>query len=318
MQLFDTFVMVDWSAANKPVTNENSIWWAVVRADGSSPMPRNPSTRRAAEECLATFLIDELKAERRVFAGFDFLLGYPERVARRLTGEASALKLWDWIARNIRDDPDNANNRFEVGEMINAHWPGVGPCWGRPNGKDFEHMERAPARTRVPMKKRDRTSGAPEYRETERRAKAKSVWQLYGAGSVGSQTLVGISMLKHLRERPKIAGMVQVWPFETGLQMPDLSRKPLVFVEIYTALYRRAVKKYRQSDEVLDRAQVRVAAAAVAELDRQERLGPLFEKPEDLTPDKCKAATREEGWIFGLGHEAELDEAAERAFNQHG
>ena len=40
----------------------------------------------------------ELDAGRRVLVGLDFPFGYPSGVAEHLTGHASALVLWDWLA----------------------------------------------------------------------------------------------------------------------------------------------------------------------------------------------------------------------------
>ena len=53
--LFDAYVMVDWSAATRPVRGADSIWWALVmRQDGVLALVRreNPATRAAAMDLL--------------------------------------------------------------------------------------------------------------------------------------------------------------------------------------------------------------------------------------------------------------------------
>ena len=59
MPLFDTYLMVDWSAAKQPKRGRDSIWWAEVtrRPDGPALVERqNPATRHEATEQLAARL----------------------------------------------------------------------------------------------------------------------------------------------------------------------------------------------------------------------------------------------------------------------
>ena len=214
MPIFDTHIVVDWSARSKPSPvrpSRDSIWWAAVRA-GHALKPRYLRTRHDAVESLAAFVAGELDAGRRVLAGFDFPFGYPAGVAERLTGEASALAVWDWLAERIEDEPDNGNNRFAVAEEMNRCWPGVGPFWGRPQAWRYPQ---------IPVRARDRTcrdGHPPERRIADLRARgAKTVWQLAYSGSVGSQVLVGLPALKRLLADPRIGGRGRVWPFDTGL-----------------------------------------------------------------------------------------------------
>ena len=199
MPLFDTHIIVDWSARSKPspaTPTKDAIWWAGARVD--------------ALRCLVRLIADEREAGRRVLVGFDFPFGYPEGVAAHLTGKASALALWDWLAERIEDAPNNANNRYEVAAAINATYPGRGPCWGRPGDWPFPE---------IPVRKSARTRQEchpPECRIADQRAEgAKTVWQLAYAGSVGSQLLLGLPALKYLIENPCIGGRAAVWPFET-------------------------------------------------------------------------------------------------------
>ena len=302
-RLFDTHIVVDWSARSSPSPrrpSKDSIWWAASR-DGDALEPEYVRTRRDAIERLAGFIACELDAGRRVLAGFDFPFGYPGGVARRLTGSDCALALWDWIAERIEDGPDNRNNRFAVATEINERYPGVGPFWGRPERWDFP---------RIPTKGNDRTcpdSRPPERRIADRRAtSAKTVWQLAYTGSVGSQVLLGLPALKCLLRHPRIAGRGAVWPFETGLRAPAACDKPLILAEIYPSLLKAEIARLRRDDEIPDRAQVRVNAAAFAGLDRRGGLAPLFQGACDLDREERDLVEREEAWILGLGHETAL------------
>ena len=159
--------------------------------------PDYARTRHEALDRLARLIAEELDAGRRVLVGFDFPFGYPAGVARHLTGRASALALWDWLAARIEDAPDNANNRYDVAAAINAAYPGLGPFWGRPSTWDYPT---------IPVKASARTHGSThpaERRIADHRAMgAKTVWQLAYAGSVGSQMLLGLPALKRLAHGP--------------------------------------------------------------------------------------------------------------------
>ncbi len=249
----------------------------------------------------------ELDAGRRVLVGFDFPFGYPEGVARCLTGKALALALWDWLDERIEDKSDNKNNRFEVASKINEKYPGAGPCWGRPGSWNFP---------KIPTQRPERTEQEHhplEYRITDDRARAKPVWQLFGRGSVGSQVLLGLPSLKRLIAHSDIAGRATVWPFETGLKVPDVTQGHAVFVEVYPSLLREEIKERSCPEEIPDRAQVRITAQAFAALDADGGLAPLFQGPSDppLDPDKRQLVETEEGWIFGLGHEKALKNSLE-------
>ena len=306
--LFHTHIVVDWSAQSSPSPkkpSKDAIWWAVARSDGGTvPAPRYARTRHEALEGLAAFIADELDAGRRVLAGFDFPFGYPAGVAKHLTGEASALALWNWLAARIDDKEDNGNNRYAVAAAINATYRDVvGPCWGRPATWDYPT---------VPVKKSQRTCREPhppERRTADLRAKgAKTVWQLAYAGSVGSQLLLGLPALKRLVADPRIRGRAEVWPFETGLRVPDADVRAVI-AEVYPSLLRNEVRARREAGEILDRAQVHVNADAFARLDSGGGLAPLFEGAPDLTPGERRLIEAEEAWILGLGHEAALRRA---------
>ena len=80
-----------------------------------------------------------------------------------------------------------------------------------------------------------------EMRVCEQRIKGiKPVWQLYGAGCVGSQTLMGIAHLEKLRRHPWLDGQIKVWPFETGFSADTLNQ--ITIAEIYPSQIKLTIK----------------------------------------------------------------------------
>ena len=307
MSLFHTHIVVDWSARSRPspaTPGKDAIWWAAARASRRGVVVQEPEyarTRHDAVGRLARIVADELERGRRVLVGFDFPFGYPAGVAERVSGRACALALWDWLAARIEDAPDNANNRYAVAAAINGAYPGVGPFWGRPGAWPYPTIPvRQSARTR-------RDGHPPERRIADHHAKgAKTVWQLFYNGSVGSQMLLGLPALKRLIAHPLIGGRAPIWPFETGLGAPDAQA---VIAEVYPSLLRGEVSARKGRDEILDRAQVRVNAEAFARLDAAGGLAPLFAGVPTLTAAERRLIETEEAWILGLGHEHALREA---------
>lgn len=295
-RLFGAYIMVDWSAASKPSTGEDSIWIGHMRRDVRfRPLyaAHNPSTRKAAEDQLKGLIEDHRKRSERVLLGFDFPLGYPE-------GAVAALKLKDdppwkalhaYLAKEVKDKPDNANNRFQVAAMMNRTMSGGPfPFWGCP--------PRDALTTLSPKKSRaHEDTDVPEFRRAEALAKgAQPVWKLYTSGNVGSQALMGIPAVKRLTDA--FAPGVRVWPFETGwkpLTEADLDGVDVVMAEIYPSLM--VVKP--ADGEVKDAAQVRATAEHFLALDEKSQLGAAFgPKPDQRA--HAEAVEREEGWILGV------------------
>lgn len=291
MALFDSYVMVDWSARATPSPvrpAKDAIW--IARACRDRPDTTRTSYVRTRAEALAylcVLLRRERMAGRKVLVGFDFPFGYPKGVAARLTGTARALALWDWLEAELDDGPDNANNRYAVASKINRHFDGVGPCWGRPAAWDYPD---------IPAKERDRSrTGHPlERRLADQRAKgAKTVWQLAYAGSVGSQVLTGLPALNRLRRTAEIVADCAIWPFETGLAAPSAA---ITIAEIYPSLI-----PPDPIEAIKDAGQVRAVADWLGRLDRTGALAALFEGPPDLRPADRRVIEAEEAWILGLG-----------------
>ena len=127
--LFDTHIVVDWSARSVPSPARpvgDAIWWCAAR-DGAVGEPEYARTRHDAVRRLGAILARECAAGRRVLAGFDFPFGYPAGFAGHLTGRASGPAVWDWLADRIRDGEDNANNRYAIAGSINRVFRG----WAR-------------------------------------------------------------------------------------------------------------------------------------------------------------------------------------------
>ena len=281
---WDTILMVDWSGGNDTGRRprKDAIWAAVARA-GDPAIPRIYLRNRVvAGAWLTDVLGAELRAGRRVLAGFDFPFGYPAGFAERLTGRADPLAVWGWMADHLEDAPAG-NNRFELAGRINGMFPGVGPFWFNASAREVPHL---------PRKGRARDGhGMTERRTVELQAKGSfTCWQMGGAGSVGSQVMTGMAALERLR--CAFPGQVAVWPFE------PLDR-PVAFVEIWPSLLDRAVKAAMREGDIRDAVQVGVLARAVAEAARDGRLGSLL----DAVP---QAARREEGWILGVGADGAL------------
>ena len=282
---FSRFIVLDWSASSVPKRGADSIWMGEAGSDARPPL--NPSTRAEAMALLGERIDAARAAGERLLVALDIAFGYPSGFAARLTGRAEALAVWDWLAARIEDGPDNTNNRFALAAEINRRFPGVGPFWGCPKGRNMPDLpERGRAR---------HGHGLAELRRAEALCSgAHPVWKLYTTGSVGSQALLGIARLAQLRAaRP---GQVAVWPMEPA------GDAPVVLAETYLSLINPAVRA-ASGYSCKDAAQVDLLARALAGLARNHRLAPL------LVADAPSEILRDEGWILGAGHAQALNDA---------
>lgn len=274
---FDRVIIVDWSGRSSPSPareTKDAIWIGLCEVGLEVQLYQR--TRSEAEDTLCALLAEG----GRQLVGFDFPMGYPKGMARRLTDTDDARTLHGWIAGQIADGPDNRNNRFDVAARINQALGGPGPFWGCPASQPRPHL---PACKTVDY----RALGLAEKRQVEREnPPAKPVWQLLGAGSVGSQALLGIPVVHRIAAATGAA----VWPFEPP--------QDLTLAEVYPSLL--AAEVTAAADIIPDRAQVRLLARAILALSRHDRLLPLFDSP---------ALAREEGWILGAGYAEEMTEA---------
>jgi len=293
-RLFNAYVMVDWSAASTPKVGKDSIWIGVLKRDVRFRLAfeaHNPSTREEAMTILRAVFAELKRKGERCLAGFDFPLGFPAGTAQALgLKQADWAATWAFLAKDIVDKPNNVNNRFAVANKMNRLMTNEArPFWGAPP-KDVQTW--LAATKPAPVK-----GDPPQLREADKLAKAKSVWQLSGAGAVGGQTLTGIPRVKALADG--FGDQARVWPFQTGWRAQteaDLSGVEVVFAEIYPSL----VKAKAEAGEIIDRAQVRAVAEHFAKLDEQGKLGAAFGPQSAASLETAAAVEAEEGWILGV------------------
>ena len=295
-RLFGAYIIVDYSSAEGKKTGESSLWIGVMKRDVRfrlSYEAHNPATRAEGLALLRGLLADLKKRGDRVFLGLDFALAFPRGTAKKLAlkGEPWA-GLWEFLAKNIVDKPDNSNNRFQVAAKMNRLMTDEAwPFWGGP---------KSAAQKWLSTLKPETLGDFPELRLTEeilrktKKITPKSLWQMHGAGVAGGQAMLGIVALQGLL---KDGG--KVWPFETGFGALDedaLSDVPVLAAEIHSDLYPGT----GASGEVKDATAVRLTAEAIADLDDKGQLGALFAAPKALKDSQAPVAENEEGWILGL------------------
>jgi molybdopterin molybdotransferase len=280
---FDSIVVVDWAAGNDrgPRPGADATWTATVR-DGALQDAIRHRNRDVLSRRLTGLLAEEMRAGRRVLAGFDFAFAYPAGFARALTGQDDPLALWDWFAANPRDDP-KANTRLDLVGPINTGLGHHGPFW-------FNGLRRE-----VPgLARRARSSLRGEARGRTARPRL-----LHGMadGGCGCRRVADHDGLPRLAALRRIfAGDLAVWPFEA----PD---RAIVLAEVRPSLIAEAVRAV--ADSIRDRAQVRLLADAIWRLQAEEGLERAFAA--------ASGGPRGEGWILGVGVEERLRHHATRA-----
>ncbi len=311
MRLFDVYLAVDWSARSVPGParpTHDALWIGEQLAPELAQAEDVPGetywrTRQACLAHLHTRLRHHTERGRRVLLGFDFCYGYPAGYAAALdlTGNAPPWRrLWNALSRLVQDDSTNSNNRFAVAATLNERCAGPepGPLWGCAAGVSVASL---PARSpRFPYQARAGLT-LEQFRQTERcGAGGQPAWKLYGSGSVGGQTLLGIPAVCRLRDDPAFATFSQVWPFETGFTPnPLASRRPAILhAEIYPALL---AHRLDATLAIRDQAQVRAVVRWAADLDTAGQLGRLFAAPETLSARALATCLEEEGWMLGAG-----------------
>ena len=307
-RLFDVYMAVDWSARNVPGPanpTRDALWIGERRAAAIDDSTANGETYwRTRRECLAHIrarLIHRLEAGRRVFLGFDFPYGYPAGYAAALgmSGEGSRWRqVWNELRRLVRDGEDNRNNRFVVAAHLNARCGGhtPGPLWGCPVNGALPTL--LPTSPRYPYTVQPGLA-LQRLRWADRRVRGvQPVWKLYGNGSVGGQTIVGLPALCRLRDDPALASVSRVWPYETGFTSSptDVHGPSVLHAEIWPGIVPEPLDT---AVIIRDQAQVRVLVRWITHLDATGRLGALFAAPEGMGPEALAACVEEEGWILG-------------------
>jgi len=301
--LFDAYVFVDWGAAKVPRKGKDSIWigqgsWN--RGHFETSPPENPSTRDEATRRIEDLLNQHRQTGHRVLVGFDFSYGYPQGFARAMgIRNASPWRgVWQYFGTRVHDGPDNANNRFEVAAEINRQLspPTDGPFWGRPKHLALPNLAATKPTFPFPVGETE----LAQFRTVDRhlldnRKQPKSVWQLFGAGAVGSQALTGIPRLEQLRSAVGLSSCSLAWPFETGWDVPPRTVHPLI---LHAEIWPGAVPMDVRPPEVRDAGQVRGLVEWCANLDRLGRLDALFGRPHGLSAEEDHRVRSEEGWLL--------------------
>lgn len=283
--MFDRIVIVDWSANASPKRGADSIWICELDARTGTEVTRNPPTRWAARD----LVVDALRPPGRTLLGVDFPLGYPAGFARAVgLGTPQWAAVWTHLGEAVIDDERNRNNRWDVAREWNRRL-GAPHFWGAPRAHSDEWLMSTMPRTGQTL---------PPYRACEARLREQglrpfTVWQLLGAGSVGSQAITGIPVLQHLRRHRDLAQRTRVWPFETGLtRAPATAADAIVIAEVWPSAI-----DFRQVDHsVKDAQQVIALARHLAARDASDTLGGWFAP----AVDDADAVVREEGWVLGL------------------
>ena len=294
--IFDCYLIVDWSANATPKRGADSIWYCLLERTGSGTRHRllaNPATRWRARDEIAAILKSLAVKDRRVLAGFDFPNGYPAGFAKSAGFAGLPWRaVWDELDAMIRDGDDNGNNRFEVAADLNRRISGGPfPFWGCPAHRQMPTLSM--------RKTRAYDDKTPERRLCEAwLPRSQPCWKLYTTGSVGSQALMGIPVLKALRDDPVLAPATLVWPFETGFGPPAPTLPwHIVLAEVYPSILPTKTK----AGEIKDAVQVETIARHLAKRDANGELARDLAGPADLSAESRRLVEREEGWILGAG-----------------
>ena len=293
-RLFNAYVVVRWSAASKASAGADSVQIGLVRRDvrfRNAYEAHAAPTRAEGEKRLVSLLDDLGKRGEKALLALDFPLGFPRGLAAglKLQGEPWQA-VWTQLDKMVKDKADNTNNRFGVGAEINRRLTGGPfPFWGCP--------PRDALTTIQPKRQREHGDGdLPERRLTEERAKgAPSIWKLYYNGSIGGHAILGIPMVRRLKQ--KYGAAMQVWPFETGwrtLAPADLDGVKIIAAEVFTG----QAETKAATGETKDQAELRAAAEQLARLDETGKLAALFDRPKGLQDAEAEVARGEEGWIL--------------------
>jgi precorrin-8X/cobalt-precorrin-8 methylmutase len=284
--VFDRIVIVDWSASATPKRGADSIWVCVLDTRSGAEVARNPPTRWQARD----LVLDAARAPGRTLIGVDFPLGYPAGLAAAVgLGAPPWAAVWTHLATSITDDALNHNNRWDVARDWNRRL-GAPHFWGAPHARADEWLTVRMPRTGLTL---------PPYRSCEARLRARglrpfTVWQLLGAGSVGSQALTGIPVMHQLRRHPDLEHRTRVWPFETGLT--PLPATTIDDAVVIAEVWPSAIDFRHVDHPVKDAQQVIALARHFAAHDAAGTLGGLFAP----TVDDADTVVREEGWVLGL------------------
>ena len=297
--MFDLVIMADWSAASSPGPEKPTAdrCWIAYGSRWDRPDPEYFPTRLACEDRIRHIL---LESNGRVLLGFDFPLGFPSdsRGHPLLPGGRGLLMQLD---RMIDDDSEGSNNRFDVAGRLNRELAArlhvqSGPLWGVP--QKHEYRDVSPKRSTL------LEPGGPvaEYRTVERilRDRGKGVqspWKLAGAGSVGSQSLMGLPAVNHLITDKRLRGRCKLWPFDTAWAdgIHAARDNTIVIAEVWPTLF---VPSRAPKDEIRDAFQMRELRDWA--IDQGDEIWRHLERPKSLLRAQSDSCRNNEGWILGV------------------
>ncbi len=300
-RIFDSYLIVDWSAASKPTTGADSIWIGALTPDARFRLQfsaSNPDTRAKALAQLTAALERLVKRGDRILLGFDFPLGYPAGTAERLGLATDDIPPWlamfNFLSKELRDKPDNFNNRFALAARMNRIMSDSAfPFWGCP--------KRDVITTLSDKKPRAHTNDDPaEFRISEQRAisqklgRPQPVWKLGYAGAVGGQAFTGIPVVSKLKAH--FGDALGIWPMETGWMDADHDMPQILVSEVYPSMVPIKAEKGRVKDEI----QVESLAKWFAETDSKSGLEAKLTRPKGLADPESSMILSEEGWILGV------------------
>jgi len=307
--LFNHYIMVDWSArhgASPQKPGPDAIWIGNLDLDHLVSEEQYFRTRAQAFAHIRILVGEAHAQKKRVLLGLDFSFGFPTGLSSILKLQATGppwKALWREIHDRISDDARNHNNRFKVAAELNALADGkqAGPWWGVPASQASHQLK--PRSPGFPWADKDGVK-LNRLRLTEQRLTGvQESWKLFGIGSVGGQTLVGIPYLQDLLRHPRLGEHIRIWPFETGFTQDPFQAIEwgTVVAEIWPGIVEREVQIVMEKNPglVRDQAQVRCLCQWLAEEDKAHRLRSTFESPRELGTTELHRCETEEGWILG-------------------
>lgn len=260
MTAVERVVGVDWSG-DKGSGQRRKIWagvWTASTAKSTQAHIQLESGRTRDE--LIAWLIELARETPRMVVGFDFSFSYPAWFLAE-HGITSAPEFWKHVAngegeRWLHEDCADARFWGKAGKLRNGKKPA-----------EFcgEHAHRMLRRAETALKVRAVMTD-PIYAARITGIAPKSVFQIGGAGAVGTASLRGMPHLLHLQQ----AGF-RIWPYDE----PDTAQ-PLV-VEIYTRLMTGPVTKSSET-------------ARTKYLNTKRKENPFFTKLQRTILTKARAS----------------------------
>ena len=309
MSFFDSYIFIDWSALNArhpEAPNANAPWVGELTPMDEFQKETYHRTRQDAFDSVLVRLLRHRELNRRILIGFDFPYGYPRNFPRALglpNEKATWWNVWAELSSRLLDHDNNVNNRFSVASNLNCiiSEEGHGPFWGCPQNQTTPHLA-----TTSPGFPFQTTNGLEleRLRVCESRLNGvQETWKLFGAGSVGSQTITGLPRVYRLRIHPQLENFSKIWPFETWFSpIPSPEYGPFILhAEIWPGVVDDVVQEImaENPDLVQDQAQVRAMCQWASRLDQNNELGELFNVPAGMDSLRIEQCIQEEGWILG-------------------